>query len=257
MKSDNEKRELALFREALTAQPEGLRPEASCPDSSRIWRAAQGNASPAEIEELTTHILDCTICAASWQIAVEFQARECEEASGHSVKAPSRWKIFRWSKLNGSRFNLWSQGLVPASIAATLVAVVLWGPFQAERISPQRSAEVQEGKASTLRGEAAGETLRGGEWSSNLRSLISGERLTRHDCRLRWEGPKDAVRYDLRVYLGDILQPPVLEVFGLETGEYVVPADDLRELPAGASVLWQVTSSATGEVSPTFDNAVD
>ena len=81
--------------------------------------------------------------------------------------------------------------------------------------------------------------------------------LSRHDFRLRWSGPENAI-YDVRVTTSAL--EPIVTARGLETAELALSEEELRGIAGGESLLWRVEatlSSGESVVSETFVSVLE
>ncbi len=180
--------------------------EAEPPDPDRLWAAVAGELTPEERQQLVEQTAGSPELAEDWRL-VEHVYRESGEA-GEVVpmRAPAA-RRYGWL----------------AAAAAVVAAVGLWQvPRWLEPDPPVFREPPKEA----------------------IRSLIpEDESLPRERCVLRWSGPEGAV-YDLSVTTEEL--EPVASVRGLDLAEYQVPAEDLRQLPAGSRLLWRVEAAAPG-----------
>lgn len=98
---------------------------------------------------------------------------------------------------------------------------------------------------------------RQGSASTMLESRVTASSLPRQDFRLRWSASTDGAVYTLRVTNAAL--EPVYAAQDLTRTEFVVPDSALRDVPSGATLLWQVEmhrEDGTTAVSPTFSVTV-
>lgn len=221
----------AGLREAFAARtgrapagPEG------CPEPGRIYDAAWGELPPGEMREVVEHLALCPDCAEAWRLAVAIE----EEAAAGAGEADFRPAPPRPSYLQPLR--------VAATVALAVVAVgVVWTVLRAPEEEPVY--------------RAAGEP--------EIRSLVPADQaLPREEAVLRWSPvPEDdpaGTTYDLLVSTAELVS--VAEADGLEEARYRLAPEALKDLPAGANLLWRVEAHlADGRTvrSPTFTTAIE
>jgi anti-sigma factor ChrR (cupin superfamily) len=188
-------------------------PGADCPDPGRLWAALHGEGSAAERREVALHAIACPACAEAWRLArsLSGDATGQRERAAPHVFAPPAGRNVRW----------WAAaGLAASLLLAAGLALFSW-----------RSRPVEPPVYRAQPGES-------------IVSLVpDGAVLPRTRCLLRWSGPAGA-RYDLLVATSDMR--PLVRVPRLEASEYLVAADALAALPAGARLLWQVEADLPG-----------
>ncbi|NOK36397.1 hypothetical protein HMI49_24630 [Corallococcus exercitus] len=191
-------------------------------DADRVWLAVT-NALPAEERrEVVERVAADPAWARAWRLAKAMSqaAAEAERAStGVGAEVPA--KVVPLAARREQARRVWQGRPAWAAMAAMLVVLV--------------------GTVVVLRQQQAGEDperIRGGAAEAITSGVPEATALAREQFVIRWSGVPQAVSWSVQVSSED------LKLFHraerLETREYTVPADVLRELPAGARVLWQV-----------------
>lgn len=200
-------------------------PEAGgCLSVEEIWKAVHGELDRDDLRRALDHAARCGPCAEAWRIAADVGGAEAVPLATAEPLTEARERPAR-----SDAPRRWWVGL-----AAALVALGFGlGLYQWRQTQPS--------------------VYRTGE-SSAIRSLIAdGSALPRDAFELRWQGPPDAVEYDLRLTTGDLLLVDVRH--GLREAHHQVPSGALARLPDGTPLYWQVEATIEGgdsEMSPTF-----
>jgi hypothetical protein len=108
-----------------------------------------------------------------------------------------------------------------------------------------------------LRAPLDAPVYRAGEQRAITSLVPAGTALSRTQPVLRWT-PLERARYRLRILTPELAL--LVETGELTHTEYTLPAEILRQIPPGGSMLWQVDARIPGEagiVSPTFTVRVD
>lgn len=213
--------DLERLREAFAA-PAGPPPNPdACPSPERIWAAARGELSASEVREVIDHTIACAACAEDWRLAAALD-REARAADGVAETRTA-------SSLRSPFGRPWLSAV--AAIFVLGIVVVIPG---LRKDDPAPIYRGEDGAIQPL--------------------LAPGEALPREGAVLRWAGPPGAV-YDVQVTTEDL--HVIAKAGGLETSELRIPADALRDLPAGATLLWRVEATlpdGTELASETFSN---
>ena len=200
-------RELTKLREGLGSLAERAQPTESCFEPEKIWEAVQGEAKPDELRELVDHMSTCMVCAEAWEVAEEVST---SQAQTQSVSQPSPPAV-------STRRSWWL-----SSAAAVILFMVgaQWLPWQEWQLGPG---------------------FRGGDEKTIRSLLVEGEPPLRQNCLLRWQGPEDALTYDVRVtWVSTEERRVVFEAKNLAATELLIPEHRLRDLPADARLIWRV-----------------
>jgi hypothetical protein len=203
----------AADRDERAGADPGLAAPEDPPDAERIWRAVAGELPPAEVQVLVAAAARDPAVAQAWRLAHELQVAMARDAAPGARLLPLR-------SLRLSPALRWA---IAATLAVTLGAG-LW-----LRLAPDAGGP--------------GPVVRGGEPGLSIAAAVAdGAALSRHDLVLRWTPLADPqARYSLRVTTADLQL--VAEVADLDRAEHQLPADALRSIPAGATLLWQVDGS--------------
>jgi hypothetical protein len=192
----------------------------------RIWLAVSGVLPPEERRELVERTAADPGCAEAWRVANELWRASQAAGSGEvAVVAPglaTRWAAPRW-----------------LAAAAVLVLGATIGVV-------------------SLLNRPSGDQFRASS-GFVVQSLVPADgALPRHAFRLRWTPGPEGSRYQVRVTTEDL--QVLATAADLTAPEHTVEPAALSQLPAGASVFWQVdVSLPNGErrTSSTFITRVE
>lgn len=207
-------------------------------DPEVLWRAARGQAEPAEVARLAERMAEDPALAEDWRLAFAFAEAEgsyvAPELHARDTEGPCGSPTAAMPANHGD-YTRW--GAVVALLAAAVLLVLAW-----PRSGPLR----HEGDPGVLRGAQGGITA------------LRGEGPTARDhATLEWSAVPGAVRYEL--YVSTPALEPVLTERALSDPTAVLPATILHPLPAGTELLWRVEAVLDDEqrvVSPTFSLTV-
>jgi hypothetical protein len=214
--------ELASLRQAFATHPPQTTDPSACPAPEKIWDAVHGLLPPGEVREIVQHTALCAACAEDWRLARTMQE---QEAATTAVPAPLRFAP--------RQHRLRNFGLAAAAALAFAVVGVQW----LEK-PPAAPPEYREGQQAAIHSRVA-----------------EGRALPRERFVLEWTAPANpaSTTYGVEVSTEDLRV--VASADGLRAPRYQVPANALRDLPAGSRLLWKVEADLPegGHVSsPTF-----
>jgi hypothetical protein len=223
--------ELASLRQAFATHSQQTPEPAACPAPEKIWDAVQGLLPPGEVREIVQHTAVCAACAEDWRLARTMQE---QEAAAAVAPAPLRFAP--------RQHRLRNFGLAAAAALALAVVGVQW--LEKPGGPAADPAEYREGQQAAIHSRVA-----------------EGRALPRERFVLEWTAPTSATSatsataatYGVEVSTEDLRV--VASAEGLHAPQYQVPASALRDLPAGARLLWKVEAEIPegGHVSsPTF-----
>lgn len=210
------------LRAALAARERG--PAGRGPvEAGRIFDAVHGRMAPDERLAIVDDTLEDPEAAEAWRLAADLAPPIAPSAAGgRSDPTPGPVRS-SWTWL---------------AMAAALVLAVGAGWQQ----------------LNTRRLDTA-PTYRGGD-ARVIQSRLS-DVVPRASAVLRWTAIEGA-RYRVRVFTADLQL--LDDAPDLAAAEYALPGAVVDRVPAGASVLWQVEATVSGEapvVSPTFSTRLD
>ncbi|MGE6762626.1 hypothetical protein ACQKGO_31730 [Corallococcus interemptor] len=189
-------------------------------DADLVWRAVRQELPAEERRAVVERVAADPAWAQAWRLAKAMSQAAAEaERGAPEVKAEVPAARAKVVPLTARRF--WRGRPVMAAMAATvavLVGAVVVLRQQQSQVDPTR--------------------IRGGTAEAIVSRVPEATALPRERFVLRWSGVPQAVSWSVQVSSED------LKVFHraerLESREYTVPQDVLKELPSGARVLWQV-----------------
>ncbi len=187
-----------------------------CPPPDILWQARDGGLEPEARRAIIAHTAACAECAEAWRVAGDLGAGEQLETTAAVRRA--------W---------LPAVGVAAAILLATGLFVMR------HRFSPG--------------GGGGEEVMRSGEQLA-IRSLTPEDRpAPRSGLILSWTPGPEGTRYDVSVATADL--EVIARGRGLNETRFEVPEIGLRELPAGASLIWRVEArlpDGSVVVSPAF-----
>ncbi|HSR49916.1 MAG TPA: hypothetical protein VLV83_03755 [Acidobacteriota bacterium] len=197
--------EIALLRRYFAALSERAVPTDTCFEAERIFDAARGKAPAAEVREIADHLVDCPVCAEAWRLAraIDYAGENRQPIPKPAPAAASTWMM---------------------RIAALLLLAVLGGNIYYSLLQPEpRFRDLQD---TPVRIELADDIT-----------------ASRDGFTLRWDViPKEAAqdltyRIEIKTMKG---MRDVAATWGVKANELRLDASDLRNLPAGTILVWQV-----------------
>lgn len=227
------------LRRAFAQDPS---PSAEDPvDTDTLWEAVRGEAEPPVVAALADRMARDPALAEDWRVARAFAIEAdpgqgerrapdgAERAEGAAIP-PSM--VAAGEPANRGDYRRW--GVVVALVAAAVLLVLAW---------PRGGvAPYDDPDDPRMRGGGRGiEVIRG-------EGLLS-----RDEAVLQWSEVSGAIRYELYVSRADL--SPLFEERALESTSMVLSAERLRELPAGAELLWRVEAVMADDrrvISETF-----
>lgn len=227
---------------AALAEPAGAGDGAGCPAVAAIWDAAHGRGAPTDRGRIAEHIASCGSCALAWRIAAELAGTLEARPEPAAVPGAFRGPIPPASRTVPGRRSASRRAARAVRIAGVAAAVLLGAV----------------GVGVMLRGPAdpsrAYRALPGAVRADAIRPLVPVDAVVpRSEARLAWTPGPEGCLYHVRIATESLRV--LARARGLSRPEYVVPADALAPLPAGARVLWQVdvvTPDGQRIVSDTF-----
>ncbi|MEM8930786.1 MAG: zf-HC2 domain-containing protein [Acidobacteriota bacterium] len=220
MTVDRHDPEIDAWRDALFTLAEDEPQRSDCPDPDELWAGAHGELTPTAVEELLDHLAECAACTEAWRLArrLDGDGDAPEQADDLATTVPIRPP------------RPWRHAAIGWAAAAGLVlASLLWWTTQEP--------------PATLRQPQ-------GAW---IVDTVEAASLARRAFELSWQGPAGA-RYGIRVSTDDLRV--VAMATDLDRAEYLVPAEALESIEAGARLFWQVTADLPDGrriVSETFE----
>lgn len=201
------------LREGLAQVPDRAPPGPDAPSPDTLWAAAHGELDARHALQVVDQALADPVTWEEWRLMRAFE--EELAAQGEEPAANDDPSDVQGRRRGRGWFT------VGVGLAAALVAVI------SMNVGPQIRPEVDD--SATFRAEAA----------DGPRSLLGpSPALPRDAFELRWEPGPEGVRYELQVSTEE--PRLLLHKRGLTEARFVVPADVLAPVPAGASVLWRV-----------------
>lgn len=189
----------------LASDGEGTRE--GCPEAALLWQGARGELSGEALGSLVDHLASCGPCTEIWRLAREMAA------SSHPA-APRRSEAGRMRRRWLGRLTL------AAAVLVVAAGVVLLRPGP----EPEPASSHREAK------------------EGEIRSLVPESlALPRSACLLRWSDLGEGALYGVSVATVEL--EPLYSASSLATSELLVPESALADLPAGATILWQVEAS--------------
>ncbi len=221
----------------IQAQYPGSNPSATgtdaCPSHEELWAAAEGSLPRHQWRTVFEHTLECELCAEGWRLARHLDARPkvsvlkqyVREIQSDLEAVTERAAAFL--RMLEKRVVAPARGIAPhqwALAALVLVAVGLTPTILDNYLPAGGNPAVRE------------ELVRGGVIQS---SLLENELLPRNRFVLKWKGGPIDARYQVEVTTEDLRL--VARASGLVSPEFQVPAEALRDIASGETLLWQVT----------------
>jgi hypothetical protein len=191
------------LRRAFTAPFRPAREGADCPPPETLWSSAREELVHRDDDEVLTHIGECGVCAAAWQVARDLAIDSAEQPAPVHVRSAAGW---RWM----------------AVAAAILVGLAVGVPM---------FMEMQESTAPVFRTAE-------GDWLQPTFDV--NEPLARDRCMLRWASGPEGTTYHVRITSETL--DLLAQGKWLQSAEFLVPASALEDLPDGARIFWQVSA---------------
>lgn len=207
------------LRRAFSSPPADAPRRSDCPNPEELADAAAGRLTAEATAAIVDHLIGCAACRVAWQVA-----HGAEAAAPAGRRSPDRRGLAFWRVL----------GALAAGVAIVIAGYTL-------RQDQDASSEDQR---------------RGAPHDSIVAIEGNGVAAPRDTLRLRWS-EVDQARYDVTLSLPS--GRAIHESLPLDRAEYLVPEAALATVPAGATILWQVTVrryDGTRLVSPTFSVTV-
>ncbi len=205
--------EVEYLRRAFAAAPASEKPRADCPPASRIWEGVRGELAPAAFRQMLHHIAACAVCTEAWRLAEKLEegCLESGEEGPEEMPVPPSFSRFRRLHAYGG-----------AAAAVVILAVGL---------------SVRDGGTGdpAMRGGDGGAAVSRASSGSEIELLDKGP-LPRNNCLLRWQDPRKAQYYKLRVYSVEDPWNPLVKVPRLEVLQYLVPPEALAGLPPNSKL---------------------
>lgn len=209
--------ELERLAEALTSGRSAANPAAPV-SAEAIWRAMEGELPPAEVEALADRAARDPDLAVEWRLAVAAKRLRDRSASTNVREfRPRSWRPWM------------------LSLAAAIMVMAVGLPVLLHQVGPQQPR---------FRGLPASpiERVAPGEGAPASGHLV-----------LQWRCSVEAARYG--VVVSDASLKALARAEDLHEPRFVVPADALKDLAPGATILWRVwavTPDGRRVASPTF-----
>lgn len=184
-------------------------------DSEAIWRAASGEATPAERHAVIETMARNPAAAESWRIA---RALLDELGEGDPV-AKDPGTPHEQSRILDPPRNRWRKTMLAA--AASVVLVLGLGWWSSEDVWQSSAPIYREAPVSELTAEIA-----------------DGVAMPRQAFVLRWSSAGEGAHYRLRVLTPELR--PVVDIDDLEATEVHLEPESLADIPDGTRLLWQV-----------------
>ncbi len=219
-------------------------------DAARFFDAVHGELSPEERMAIIERIAVDPEAALVWRLAADLTppAEESQPAEEADRSLAPVVPLFRPDRLRPDRTDVLrpdrARREVPsprwrwaaAAAASVLVLVTVW-QFQSRPTGDP--------------------VYRGGEGAVVESVLAPDAKLPRENAKLRWKEIGGAT-YRVQVFTKDLAL--LTEGEDLRMPEFVIPKDDLVDVPRGERVLWKVEAVVPGEgkrTSPTFSAVIE
>lgn len=207
------------LRRTFSAPPADAPRRSDCPSSKQLADAAAGRLPAETTAAIVDHLIGCAACRVAWQVA-----HGAEAAAPAGRQSPPRRGLAAWRVL----------GALAAGVAIVIAGYAL---------RRDQNAAIEDHRCGAPHATIV---------------AIEGNAVAapRGALRLRWSEIEQA-RYDVTLSLpsGETIH----ESLHLDRAEYAVPEAVLATVPAGTTILWQVTArrdDGTRLVSPTFSVTV-
>lgn len=199
--------DIEKWRAALCFLADSWPPSSDCVDAEQFWAAAHGDPKPAQLRRLLDHASLCPSCSEAWRLARQLIS-QLEEA-GEKFQQPRSF-VFPRARVYWTAF----------AVAAAMVAIIAGVRFyQPQTMQP--GAEFRDPSQQTILSLVDEQVL-----------------LSRTDCLLRWSPGPEGTLYSIQVATEDLTV--IAQARSLERPEYVVAKTALEDLPAEATIIWQV-----------------
>lgn len=215
-------------------------------DADALWDAVRGDAEPRAVAALADRMARDPALAEDWRVARAFAAEAAASAAEAAEAADADQEhaeavgllpteVVAAEPANRGDYLRW--GALLAVVAAAVLLVLAW---------PRGGAAPYDPDDGRMRGGADG-----------IEAIRGDGPVARDRAVLEWSEVPDAVRYELYVSTTEL--QPVLEERELKVPSMTLPAELLRDRPAGTELLWRVEAvfaDGRREISETFALAV-